>query len=70
MTENVRGQLTLVAKLCSNTSCPAVYRRDDGTVVVQGYAVAAAEAGLEVPAGELLVEIPADLLREAARTLE
>lgn len=67
MTETVRP--TLVASLCSSGSCPAVYRRDGDTVLVQGYAVSSADAGVEVPAGELLVEIPAALLLDAARTL-
>jgi hypothetical protein len=36
-------------------------------VIVQGYAVAPADAGVIVPEGELLVEIPVDILRDAAR---
>ena len=69
MTENVSGRLALVAKLCSSTSCPTVYRWADGTLLVQGYAVTAEAAGVEVPVGEQLVMIPASLLLEAAHTL-
>jgi hypothetical protein len=39
-----------------------VYQTDRGTLVVQGYTVAPQTAGLNVPNGEQLVEIPADLL--------
>jgi hypothetical protein len=35
--------------------------------VVQGYAVTADEAGIDLPKGELLVEIPADLLGAAVK---
>lgn len=59
--------LELVAKLCGGGHCPTVYRTNRGTLVVQGYAVTAGAAGVELPPGELLVEIPADLLRQAAR---
>lgn len=34
-------QLALVTKLCGGGSCPAVYRTDRGTYVVQGYTVTA-----------------------------
>jgi hypothetical protein len=55
-------KLTLVASLCGNGSCPTVYQTDRGTLVVQGYTVTPQNAGLDVPNGEQLVEIPADLL--------
>jgi len=55
-----------VANICANGSCPTVYRTDRGTIVVQGYAV---PVDFELPAGELAVEIPVDLLREASRHL-
>ena len=54
--------LELVTTLCGNGTCPTVYRTNRGTLVVQGYVVPAAQAGIEVPDGELLVEIPAELL--------
>ena len=62
--------LTLLTSLCGNGSCPTVYRTDRGTLVVQGYTVIPASTGIEVPAGEQLVEIPADLLAAAMRATE
>ena len=38
-------------------------------MVVQGYQVTARRAGVDVPEGENLVEIPLDLLLEAAKNL-
>lgn len=57
--------LELVTTLCGGGSCPTVYRTNRGTLVVQGYTVAPADAGIELPDGELLVEIPAELLAAA-----
>lgn len=57
--------LTLVTKLCGAGSCPTVYRTDRGTLVVQGYTVSAESANIDLPAGEQLVEIPAELLAAA-----
>jgi hypothetical protein len=62
-------RLDLVSKLCSADNCPTIYRTDRGTLVVQGYAINATEAGLTLPQGELLVEIPLDLLRHAAEVV-
>jgi hypothetical protein len=63
----VRMRLTPVRRPCGPSgSCPTVYQTERQTVVVQGYAVTGDEAGVELPDGELLVEIPADLLLEAA----
>jgi hypothetical protein len=45
---------------CINGNCPTIWRTDRGTYVIQGYAVA--DAGITPPAGELLVEVPAELL--------
>jgi hypothetical protein len=60
-------QLQQIATTCSSGTCPTIYRSGHGTLVVQGYAVSVAAAGVAVPAGELLVEIPVELLMEAAR---
>ena len=60
-------QLTFVATLCGAGTCPTVYRTDRDTYVVQGYTVTAESAGLDLPAGEQLVEIPAALLAEAVK---
>ena len=62
-----------IANRCQAGNCPTVYvtgsGSNPGTVVVQGYVVSAEQAGLDVPDGEMLVEIPFDLLTEAARQL-
>ena len=54
-----------VITLCGGGSCPTVYRTDRGTVLVQG-PVSGAVAGGD---GELVVEIPRELLLEAARLI-
>jgi hypothetical protein len=58
------GQLVMkvLAKACADSACPTVYQTNRGTLVIQGYAVSAHQAGIDLPAGELLVEIPMDLL--------
>jgi hypothetical protein len=45
-------------------NCPTVYEGDNGTLIVQGATVDPADAGIDVPAGEQLVKIPATLLRD------
>lgn len=48
--------------------CPAVFRTDDGGLVIQGYALAAADkAPLGVPDGEDAVFIPPEV---AARMMD
>jgi hypothetical protein len=59
--------LRVLAETCTAGACPTVYQSDRGTVVVQGYVMSAQHAGVDVPHGESLVEIPLDLLIEAAR---
>jgi hypothetical protein len=56
----------LVISLCGVGTCPTIYRTDRDTVLVQGNAV----TGVTVPDGELLVEIPRELLLEAARRIQ
>jgi hypothetical protein len=65
------GQIVLraIANECSGGDCPTVYATDRGTVVVQGYLLQAEAAGISVPDGESLVEIPLDLLGTAVRNL-
>jgi hypothetical protein len=46
-----------------------VYQHPDGSLLVQGYAVADTHPSIEVPAGEVLVKIPASLLSAAVRNL-
>ena len=55
-------KLELLATACTSGTCPTIFKSDRGTYVVQGYAVDAGRAGVTLGAGELLVEIPADLL--------
>ena len=65
--DGTKPQLTFVTKLCGAGSCPTVYRTDRGTYVIQGYTLTAEATGLDLPAGEQLVEIPAELLAEAVK---
>lgn len=58
--------LELITTLCGSGTCPTVYRTNRGTLVVQGYAVTS-QTGVDLPDGELLVEIPAELLAAAAQ---
>jgi hypothetical protein len=55
---------------CLHGNCPTMYRTNRGTFVVQGYAVTPEQAGVELPDGELLVEIPLDLLAGVVRILD
>jgi hypothetical protein len=49
---------------CGQGDCPTVYTTDRGTIAVQGYTVTR-----RVPDGEAVVEIPREILLEAARAL-
>jgi hypothetical protein len=53
---------TIAAGNCKDGDCPKVSTTDRGTIAVQGYRIDHA-----TPAGEAVVEIPAELLMEAAR---
>ncbi|GAA2713826.1 hypothetical protein Apa02nite_056710 [Actinoplanes palleronii] len=57
--------LELLATTCSSGTCPTVFRSDRGTILIQGYAVDAQQSGVTLAPGELLVEIPAELLTAA-----
>ena len=61
--------LTPIANMCGSGSCPTVYTTDRGSVLVQGFVVPAANVDQLVPDGEMLVEVPAELLREAVSRL-
>ncbi|MFC5185671.1 hypothetical protein [Actinomadura harenae] len=50
---------------CGNGPCPAVYETDNKTIVVQGFVVDPAQAGLDLPPGETAVEIPRYILEQA-----
>ena len=58
--------LRVLAGRCGAGSCPTVYGTDRDSVVVQGYVVNGDDAGVEVPDGERLVEIPIEVLLAAA----
>ena len=62
--------LELLRGDCSDgKTCPAMYRTDRGTVVIQGLAVTDPEAlrQLRLPGGEQAVEIPAEMVAEVLR---
>lgn len=48
---------------CNGKSCPAVYRTDRDSLVVQGCRVTD-PVGINVPDSETIVEIPSDLLKK------
>jgi hypothetical protein len=56
-----------MTKICGGGGCPTVYRTSRNTFVVQGYTVNAETAGVDLPAGEQLVEIPAELFDAAVQ---
>jgi len=63
-------RLTLIGKtrLSGDTNCPALYRTDRGTYVVQGWRVPDDTEGVrDLGEGEALVEVPADVIEEIAR---
>jgi len=55
-------KLTLLGVDCRDGTCPTIYASDRGTIVVQGHVVT--DADVTVPAGEALVEIPAELFEQ------
>lgn len=61
--------LRTISSYCGTGTCPTVYDSGRGTIVVQGYAVTGSHAGVTLPDGEQLVEIPFELLVNAARSL-
>lgn len=56
----------VVISLCGSGTCPTIYQTDRDTVLVQGPAA----TGVAVPEGEQLVEIPREVLLEAASRLQ
>lgn len=57
-------ELTKIAGECEKGTCATVSRTDRGTAAVQGYTLYA-----ETPAGEGVLELPIEVLLEAARAL-
>ncbi len=65
-------QLQVLAKSPNSSGtydCPNIFTTDQGTLAVQGRLLKPSDlpAGDTIPAGEALIEIPADLLLAAAR---
>ena len=54
-----------IANMCTSGSCPTIYQDSPSTVVIQGFAVSSTTAGIDLPDGELLVQVPTALLKEA-----
>jgi hypothetical protein len=60
-------ELTKIGGECKGKhECAGVFVTDRGTAAVQGVAIV---DGPRLPDGEVLVEIPLDVLREAARAV-
>src|SRR5213595_2167688 len=56
--------LEVVANRCGGGECPTVYKTDRGTLVVQGYTFEPGHAGVTLPSGEQMIEIPVELLTD------
>ncbi|HET8685010.1 MAG TPA: hypothetical protein VFM54_24525 [Micromonosporaceae bacterium] len=59
----------IAGRPCGGGECPTVYRTDRGTLVVQGYTFPPAHAGVEIPSGEQMVEIPTELVADYVRAM-
>jgi hypothetical protein len=55
--------MKVIAGGCFDGTCPTIYATDRGTVVVQGQLIH--DTDVVLGEGEVLVEIPAGLLKEA-----
>jgi hypothetical protein len=55
--------MKVIAGGCFDGTCPTIYATDHGTVVVQGQLLH--DSDVVLGEGEVLVEIPAGLLKEA-----
>lgn len=62
-------QLTPLTQDCADgRTCPGVRATDRGTVIITGYALAEADlTRVPIKLGEVAVEIPVAVFREAAR---
>jgi hypothetical protein len=62
-------ELARLAGTCPDgNTCPTISKTDRGTIVVQGLMLSADDLSeIVLPDGETVVEIPAELLQEAAR---
>jgi hypothetical protein len=57
------ARMKVIAGGCFDGTCPTIYATDRGTIVVQGQQVN--DSDVTLGPGEVLVEIPAALLKEA-----
>jgi hypothetical protein len=55
--------MKVIAGGCVDGTCPTIYETERGTVVVQGQLIN--QSDVTLGDGEALVEIPADLLKQA-----
>ncbi|MCL7497469.1 MULTISPECIES: hypothetical protein [Streptomyces] len=58
-------KVTKLVSTCDIKDCPTIYATDRGTLLVQGETPA--DHGLEIPAHETVVEIPAELVHDLIR---
>jgi hypothetical protein len=61
-------ELKKISGPCSGGTCPTIYETETGSIVVQGYVVDPSEVGLEMPAGETVVELPRELLERVFKS--
>jgi hypothetical protein len=57
------ARMKVIAGGCFDGTCPTIYQTERGTVVVQGQQIN--DSGVTLGEGEVLVEIPAELLKQA-----
>ncbi len=58
-------KLTRLVGSCDEGECPTLYLTDRGTLAVQGEHIT--DHGRDIPAHEMMVEIPLELMRKAIR---
>lgn len=63
MTDKTKTLVAISSPVCSGKHCPTIYRKDEDTIIVQGYK-ADDMFVTALPDGEQAVAIPASLLRE------
>ncbi len=52
-------------KHCAESTCPTIYRAEDGRYVIQGFKVKAEDrTGIPIPEGEDVVVLPKDFMEE------
>jgi hypothetical protein len=62
--------LETLASACASNACPTIYAYPgDLQVLVQGHVTSGPAHGVALPDGETLVQVPADLILQAAERL-